>query len=620
MIQKSGRKKYRIFAYDVESHNDEESIAKGETAIWLSSFIDELSTLDGDNVFFYTIESWLDYINELSKGKRKNKNENKPIKNIIIYIYNLSFEWSFILPKLLDRGFTFKQGIEKDDEMVYTSVSTRSVSSVWSASIKFGKRNGIIHFRDLAKIFPGGLRKVAKSFGLATQKGEIDYKLNRLHYRPTGEDVTAQEKEYCFKDTKILMDILVEMQKRDDKEFWKSTSAASYATSKMIKQGFSRSHRPLQAFRKIYPILKTEEAQFLRETVGGGITYAPSLYQFKDIKETIAHMDLHQAHPSSAYFKLYPYGEGEYFEGNPPVDGRIKACHIKVSYTGVRLHSVIKLIGIEMIDEFDLYVWDFEIPVMMMCYIDLKIEYIDGYAYKRRRLPWREFYRMNYEARAKAKAEHDDFNIMYYKLLNNSSYGKMLERGHNEVFENVIDENGIITSEVHPKPLDQQSDGGRYTYLGIGSCIPAYTRCTLIRAAIHIGWPYIVYFDTDSIFFIKNEHTMKRAKDLDFDDHLGGWGWEHDIVRAQFTAPKRYKLEEYTFNEEKQKYEVIPVFHLAGFNGLQGYSYEELDIIHGVYDVQRVKRVKGGTIIIESTKEIDVQPKYQSIYKANVKG
>ena len=44
------------------------------------------------------------------------------------------------------------------------------------------KKGGLIKFRDLAKMYGGGLSKVAKAFKLPTQKGEIDYRLNRLSH------------------------------------------------------------------------------------------------------------------------------------------------------------------------------------------------------------------------------------------------------------------------------------------------------------------------------------------------------------------------------------------------------------------------------------------------------
>ena len=187
MIHRIGRKKHKCFGFDLESHNDSESIANKTTGMWLGCFIDENSTIDDPLSYVYSINELLDRLEQESTPKRKH-NEKVPIKNVAVYIYNFSFEWSFIIPVLLENGFKFKEKIDKDDEFVYNSVSTKTCSSVWCAQIKFHKKSGIVVFRDLAKIFGGGLGKVAKAFNLPTQKGEIDYTLNRLHgHIPTNE-------------------------------------------------------------------------------------------------------------------------------------------------------------------------------------------------------------------------------------------------------------------------------------------------------------------------------------------------------------------------------------------------------------------------------------------------
>ena len=93
MEQKIGRKRFKVFAFDVESHNDEESIMKKETSIWLSSFIDETNKPEEERNYFYTIESWLDKLDELTTEKWKGK--HRQIKNFIISLLNiLSFSQS----------------------------------------------------------------------------------------------------------------------------------------------------------------------------------------------------------------------------------------------------------------------------------------------------------------------------------------------------------------------------------------------------------------------------------------------------------------------------------------------------------------------------------------------
>lgn len=599
---------------DIESHNDSESIAKQETSCWLGCLLDETSTPEDPSSFFYTIEEFIDRIEDLSSPKR-NKAKTRLCKNVAVYIYNLSFEWSFILPKLLERGFQFSADIGEESEYAFSSVSTKSCSSVWEVKLKFGRKNGVVLFRDLAKLYGGGLANVAKAFGLETQKGEIDYRLNRLH----GHIVTEEEKIYCYKDTRIIVEILQHMQEKADKDFWGSCSMASYSMRKLIKRGYPRATRPYLKFRERYPVLGQEESDFLRRGVGGGITYAPSKWQFKDITQKIGHIDAHQMHPSSAYLHQFPWGKGEYYEGEPLLN-RICACRIRISYDDVRLHSVISLIGLPFVTDKELVVWDFEIPTMRKCYVNLKIEYIDGYAYRMSPLPWRKYYSDNYNLRLVAKKNKDSFNTLYYKLLNNSSYGKLLEKPHNEVIQNTVREDGIIDSDVVPKPQSEWVTGAKYTYIPVGSCIPAYSRVCLIETALKISpdGSKIVYFDTDSIFFLWDEETEEAWANLPQQDFLGGWGWEEMIDRAQFTAPKRYK----TLTDGKLTVKAGGINFSQwlkdnDYDTLESVPYEEVNIVTSKWQVQRAYRVKGGTLIEFQEKEMDIQPKYRWIHERN---
>ena len=609
MIRRIGRKRYSIWAFDVESHNDDESIAKRETSVWLYSFINEESKIDDEKSYGYNLDTWLKDLEEKTTTTRT-KGKRDP-NNLRVYIWNESFEWAFILPVLLSHGFKWKLDITKEDAYVFNSITNKTASSVWSVKLKFKKSGGIVELIDLCKIFPGSLRSVAKSFKLETQKGEIDYKLNRLH----GHIVTTEEKHYCFKDTRIIMDMLVLMDKRDDKDFFKSISAAGYSCKKWLKVGWPHAWKPLKQFRKMYPELDDVENDFLRKTLAGGITYAPSRYQFKDIKQRIVHLDAHSMHPTQLATKLFGYGKGTYFKGKPNFPyPNICAVHIKVSYSGVKLHSIIKLIGTEIAEGVELWLWDFEIFTMLKCYEDLRIEYLDGYCYHIRHLPWRGFFVDCYAKRKQAKKIGDAFNVQQMKrLINAGGYGKLVEKRHEIDYENIVDDEGLIDSVIHDKAKDKIKLRATYEALQVGSMVPAYSRVCLIEHALTLGYENIVYFDTDSIFAIDSPEVEQRIKDnFDLTDHLGGWSREKDIERGQFTAPKRYKIEEVQDDGSTEL-----VVHAAGINNLEAPSYEDLDLVNGKYDIQGKLRCKGGTLIIFKPKEMKVQSKYKAIYEAN---
>lgn len=331
-------------------------------------------------------------------------------------------------------------------------------------------------------------------------------------------------------------------------------------------------------------------------------------------------------HPSSGYFNRFPYGEGTYFEGMPPRNPTlISCCRIRISYDYVNFHSVIKLIGIPFITGKELIVWNFEIPTMYKCYGNLKIEYIDGYFYQTKPLPWRQYYAINYRKRLIAKANNDKFYILYYKLLNNSSYGKHLEKPHNVILENFIRGDGIIDSL--PVEKEDIKINAKYTYLPVGSCIPAYSRVDLVESAYKIGFKNVLYVDTDSIFFIWNEETAK-VWDTQFnkEDFLGGWGWEEMIDEAEFDAPKRYKVlsdGKTTFKAGGINFENF-LDEYKEDNNIEDVNFDigdvpldEINLVSDKYLVKRAFRCKGGTIIDLQEKEVGIQPKYQEIYNRN---
>lgn len=619
------RKLYNIYALDIESHNDLESISKMETSMWLGCFIDENSKETDDETYFYSMDELIERLDELSNPQRKHGEKKKPCKNLCIYIYNLSFEWSFLLPVLKEKGFTFKEKIEEEDEYCFNSVSTKSVSSVWMCNIKINKNGGNILLRDLAKIFGGGLGKVANSFNLPTQKGEIDYQLNRLH----NYTITQEERNYCFRDTRIIIDILLEMERRKDNCFFNNCSMASYTMDKMLRESFPTERKPYHYFRNIYPELSQEENSFLWHSVKGGITYPTPRYQFKDIKEEIASIDATQMHPTQMVTKQFPFGKGKYGIGAPtPSFNSISCCHIKIGYSGVKLHSCIELIGQDFGDDIELWKWDFEIVTMKKVYNNLDIQYLDYYTYQIRALPFKNYFINNLTKRLEARDKGDAFGTLYYKLLNNSAYGKFIEHPHNEIVENIIGIDGIITSQVEAIDELYQKDNAKYTYIPVGSCVSAYSRCCLIETALKFGWKNVIYFDTDSIYFLKTQDTWKVCESLNHKKWFGGWDIEHQsIIQFQATAPKRYKFQEgdksyikmagvnfKAFIEEREQAKGIT--NPEEMNH-QVY-YDEINIISDKFKVQRAYRCKGGTLIIFEDKEIKVQDKYLPIYLTNL--
>ena len=202
------------------------------------------------------------------------------------------------------------------------------------------------------------------------------------------------------------------------------------------------------------------------------------------------------------------------------------------------------------------------------------------------------------------------------------------------MYQNIIYSGGIIDSIILNK--DDVATNARYTYLPVGSAIPARSRCRLIELALKYGVDNVLYVDTDSIFFIWNEHTKDVWENgTNKNKELVGWGWEEMIDKAQFTAPKRYKLisenittikagginfddfKENAHNEEYAKYIEMGMSHKEALANIH-LEYEEVNIVNSSFKVQRAYRVKGGTIIEFQEKTVGVPEKYQYLLDRNL--
>ena len=206
-------------------------------------------------------------------------------------------------------------------------------------------------------------------------------------------------------------------------------------------------------------------------------------------------------------------------------------------------------------------------------------------------------------------------------------YGKLLEKPHTQVFANFINAEGIIDSQVFDKPPEEIDISAKYTYIPVGSCIPAYSRVMLIETALKFGWQKILYFDTDSIFVLKDKETQRVwDEEINKVDYLGGWALEEVLTRAQFTAPKRYKTEcngkttikagginFNKFKEEKvddlltKEARVVSDEEREAMIDKYQIPYDEINIVSSKFKVQRAFRCQGGTIIVFQEKEMGIQ-------------
>lgn len=219
---------------------------------------------------------------------------------LLILIHNMSFEMSFLLPQLLNRGLL--QSIFAKDSNVPLEVRTT---------------NDII-FRDSAAITNMGLADLAKKY-TKTQKlvGDLDYKKRRNSKTKLDPDELA----YCMNDVIILREFAELLHT----EYTKQGKIIPMTSTGIVRQYVKKQIKPsrrrfVQAeISKLYPP-DSEKYWFTMHWVfRGGFTHAQTSACATDFninqigpddnlhkKTTIESYDLTSAYPSMIISKLYP--------------------------------------------------------------------------------------------------------------------------------------------------------------------------------------------------------------------------------------------------------------------------------------------------------------------------
>lgn len=165
-----------------------------ETAVWLEdeSFVWAWASCEIGNeeniIIENNISSFLEFL-EANSGS-------------ICYFHNLKFDGEFIISELLKTGFIYvKDRKEAKDKTFTTLISNFGV--FYQITIYF-KKNGHhtkkVTIIDSLKIIPFSVSQIAKAFGLAESKLEIDY----MKERSKNHRLTPEEKEYIKNDVVIV--------------------------------------------------------------------------------------------------------------------------------------------------------------------------------------------------------------------------------------------------------------------------------------------------------------------------------------------------------------------------------------------------------------------------------
>lgn len=154
--------------------------------------------------------------------------------NCLIYAFNLPFDFSYIMTKLL-----LKYGLENTEILCKTQLST-----IYNVQIKY--YDHILLFRDLHLLLgPGTLEQQAKAFNCPHLKLHFDEYTKDRHcegiYEPTDDELL-----YCYHDVACLYEIVeyyYKLMEGDDfyygKHFFDSYTAASYSAKLAVESTYA---------------------------------------------------------------------------------------------------------------------------------------------------------------------------------------------------------------------------------------------------------------------------------------------------------------------------------------------------------------------------------------------
>lgn len=481
---------YKQWVCDLETWSD-----TNHAHIWIwgaCSIDDELDFIWGHN------------INDLMEWIFKQKS---------IYFHNLKYDGGYIVDWLLKEGFRHSTNRKLSNREFGTLISS---AGKWY-ELKIRNNGNTVTIRDSFKKLPFSVRRIGRSFGLGTCKGELDYSV----YRSENHEPTDNELDYLHRDCKIVAQAL---KIQFDQGLTKLTIGSDSLT-------YYKSIQP--NFKYYFPSISNNIDAAIRRSYKGGYCY---LHKPGEHGETIV-LDVNSLYPFAMTMPL-PYGEPVYFRGEYKENTKYP-LYITMFYADFTLKEgflptvQLKKSGYHMQTE---YVTDSKGKVeVVMTSVDYEIfrrhynvhdiDFVDGYMFKSVIGVFDNY--INYWMHIKANNKGAIRELA--KLMLNNLYGKFAK--HPDVTGKIptLDNNKI-------KLVKGVEENAETVYIPVGTFITANARSVTINAAQN-NYDRFIYGDTDSL------HLSGTSLPEELDIHeskLGAWDHEYTSIRSRYIRQKRY--------------------------------------------------------------------------------
>ena len=427
-------------------------------------------------------------------------------KRLIVYVHNLSFEFSFI-QKLIDWDKTF---CVKVREPIY-------------AVSEYG-----IEFRDSYILTGKSLEQVAKKdlFKYKVDKlvGNLDYTKVRGPETPLTDDEIA----YCVNDC-LVLDALIQEKIETEGDITKipltkTGYVRKYLKKKCYPQEYKKRSKVKDNYKKLMDKLIIEPTDYpmLKRAFIGGFTHANYMYVGKIIKGTIDSFDFTSSYPAVMLSEMFPMSSAQHIE-NVSRETFVDLLKTKLLIFDVRFNNIrekddvyenyisrSKCDGKNIIENNGRVVsadWisttitniDFEIIKNYYDYDSIQVGKILAYEKAYLPKPIIEGVLELYKAKTTLKGvEGEEVEYGIKKEMLNSCYGCCVTDPVKPLIQYETSTWSIEELNLDDSIHKYNSSKNRFLYYPWGIFITAYARRNLFMGIQEFGEDYI-YSDTDSI-------------------------------------------------------------------------------------------------------------------------
>ena len=424
------------------------------------------------------------------------------------WFHNLAFDGKFILDYLLRCGYTYAEDHPGRSQF---STLISSKGKFYQLEVCFGNGTRVI-FQDSLKVFPMTVRRIAQTFNLPEQKGDLDYRA----YRAPGHKITNDELYYISHDVQIVARALKQNFEQGLEKMTIGANAMAF-----FKQQFGK-----REFKKYFPTLSLEADSDIRKSYRGGFTYVNPEYAGVDVYGGVS-VDYNSMYPSVMKKYPYPCGVPQLFEGkyepDPAYPLYVQRMVVEFSLKPEGVPMIqLKNKGfygnheyvIETVEPVEITVTSVDWEIMQRMYdVDVRL-YAGGYKFKARKGLFDEY--IDYWGHVKETSTGGLRQLA--KLMLNNLYGKFAT-------------NPDVTGKYPVYDPDE-----RIVHYVLGVFCTAYARRELLFAIMD-NRERFVYCDTDSMHLLGTQDPTNIPID---DKALCHWKVEGTFSRARHLRAKAY--------------------------------------------------------------------------------